>query len=89
MTNIMFLSISTEHQLSTRKLTSHLSDYLSREGGYRENDGEMLSCFPDTSLCSFLNKYMPTDIAVHVLKSDCYFKQNDQKNYLCWFLIIW
>ena len=28
---------------------------------------------PDPSLCSFLNNCMPTDISVHVQKSDCNF----------------
>ena len=34
----------TEHRLYTGKVTFHLSDYLYRKGGYRENGGESLSC---------------------------------------------
>ena len=35
---------SIQHRLSTgKKVTSRLSDYLSCEGDYRENDGESLS----------------------------------------------
>ena len=48
-----------EHGLFTGKLTSHLSEYLSREEEFRENDGKSLSCvflhiFPFSVLCRLI-----------------------------------
>ena len=63
-----------ERSLSTGKVTSHLSYYLSCEGDYRENDGESLTrtvfSFQVCGEKSYLPAYALAIPDLHIGKND-------------------